>query len=77
MYTPRLAHARALDNRSSRGDSKLNQNTPLREYVVAKLKIGWSPEQISIRLPLEYPRDTSMRISYEAMEGTPFLRHSF
>ena len=67
MYTPRLAHARALDNRSSRGDSKLNQNTPLREYVVAKLKIDWSPEQISIRLPLEYPSDTSMRISYEAM----------
>jgi IS30 family transposase len=35
--------------------------------VVAKLKIGWSPEQISIRLPLEHPNDSMMRISYEAV----------
>jgi len=40
---------------------------PLLEYVVTKLKIGWSPEQISIRLPLEYPNDEGMRISYEAI----------
>ena len=30
---------------------------PLLEYVVSKIKLGWSPEQISIRLPLEYPHD--------------------
>jgi IS30 family transposase len=34
---------------------------------VKKLKLGWSPEQISIRLPIKYPRDTAMRISYEAI----------
>lgn len=40
---------------------------PLKEYVIAKLKEGWSPEQISIRLPLEYPWDARMRISHEAI----------
>ena len=40
---------------------------PLLEYVVSKIKLGWSPEQISIRLPLEYPHDEGMRISYEAI----------
>ncbi len=32
-----------------------------------KLKLGWSPEQVSIRLPIEYPKDARMRISYEAV----------
>ena len=31
------------------------------------MKLGWSPEQISIRLPLDYKEDTTMRISYEAV----------
>jgi len=66
-YTPRLAHERALKNRSSRGESKLNENSALHEYMVEKLKLGWSPEQISIRLPIDHPNDTDMRISYEAI----------
>jgi IS30 family transposase len=35
--------------------------------VEEKLALGWSPEQISIRLPIEYQNDTRMRISYEAI----------
>lgn len=66
-YTPRLAHERALENRSSRGESKLNENFALRDYVIGKLKIGWSPEQISIRLPIEHGEDIDMRISHEAI----------
>ncbi len=66
-YTPRLANKRALINKSSRGQPKLDTNTVLHDYVIAKLKLGWSPEQISIRLPIEYPKDTAMRISYEAI----------
>ena len=67
VYAPRLAHERALENRSSRGESKLSENTVLCDYVIKKLKLGWSPEQISIRLPIEYEEDTDMRISYEAI----------
>jgi IS30 family transposase len=47
-YTPRLAHRRALTNRSSRGAPKLAKDTELYQYVVRHLKLGWSPEQIAL-----------------------------
>lgn len=50
-YTPRLAHTRALKKRSSRGLSKLDEDEVLRSYVIAHLKLGWSPEQIASTAP--------------------------
>ena len=47
--------------------SKMETNKALKQYVVKKLKIHWSPEQIEIRLPLAYPDNKEMRISYEAI----------
>jgi IS30 family transposase len=47
-YTPRLAHSRALTNRSRRGTPKLAKDTELYQYVVNHLKLGWSPEQIAL-----------------------------
>jgi IS30 family transposase len=47
-YTPRLAHERAINNRSSRGAPKLVKDTELYKYVVYHLKLGWSPEQIAL-----------------------------
>ncbi len=29
--------------------------------------MGWSPEQIANRLPVQFPEDSSMRISHEAV----------
>lgn len=53
--------------RSNQGrKSKLNHR-PLKNYAVSKLKLGWSPEQIEIRLPIEYPENKKMRVSYEAI----------
>ncbi len=46
-YTPRLAQERAMENRKKRGREDRLKNNTLREYVVAHLKIGWSPEQIA------------------------------
>lgn len=46
-YIPRVAHEKALNSRKSRGEKKLVSNNRLREYMIEKLKIGWSPEQIS------------------------------
>lgn len=46
-YTPRLAHARAVKKRSSRGKPKLESNHALGVYVSDHLKLGWSPEQIA------------------------------
>ena len=46
-YTPRLAHERALFQRTCRGRIERLKTGALREYVVSHLKLGWSPEQIS------------------------------
>lgn len=46
-YTPRLAHARALEHRMHRGRKDRLKSGMLRDYVVAHLKLGWSPEQIA------------------------------
>lgn len=46
-YTPRLAHARALEHRMHRGRKDRLKNNGLRDYVVGHLKLGWSPEQIA------------------------------
>ena len=46
LYRPRLAHERALERRTHRGQRKLDTNEELLSYVKAYLKLGWSPEQI-------------------------------
>ena len=40
---------------------------PLWNLVFDKIPEGWSPEEIQGRLPIEYPEDPNMRISYEAL----------
>ena len=67
-YNADVAHRYALDRIEKRGNiSNIDKNEWLGKYVVEKLKLGWSPEQISIRLPIDYPNDKNMRISYEAV----------
>src|SRR3989344_7052370 len=66
-YSADIAQARALDNSKKQGRKSKLDYEPMRVYVVEKLKLGWSPEQIAIRLPIEYPKDKQMRISYEAI----------
>lgn len=46
-YVPRIAHAKALKKRSSRGREARLKNQWVRDYVVSRLKMGWSPEQVS------------------------------
>jgi IS30 family transposase len=50
VYTPRLAHARALSKRKSRGRSDRLKNDIIRNYVISHLKLRWSPEQIAGRM---------------------------
>lgn len=62
-YSPYRANQRASLKKSSRGREWRLKNDQIREYVVLKLKTGWSPEQISGRLRLEQ----GLKISYEAI----------
>jgi IS30 family transposase len=70
-YTYRAVRSdrRAARNsgRRKRGKYKLERNRRLWEYVVGKLALRWSPEQIAQSLRKEYPHEQTMRISYEAI----------
>lgn len=63
-YIPRLAQARALERRTSRGRKERLKNETLRTYVKKKLKEKWSPEQIACTITDEYPKKC---ISHEAI----------
>ncbi len=68
MYKADIAHRKASEKISNRGNiSKLKKNKKLLNYIRKKLKIGWSPEQISLRLPIEFKKDKTMKICYEAI----------
>lgn len=61
----RRARAAAASRR--KGKSRLAQDEPLRNVVLTNLRAEWSPREISERLKREYPLDTGMRISHEAI----------
>jgi transposase, IS30 family len=67
-YNADVAQRMADEKRSNQGrNAKLEDTKELRNYVLKKLKLHWSPEQIAIRLPIDYPNDVDVRISHEAI----------
>jgi IS30 family transposase len=63
-YQAYKANLEAVTDREERGVRPRLKNELIRTYVVNKMKLGWSPEQISIRLPIDHP---GQKISYEAI----------
>ena len=63
-YRAEFAHTKAMKKREKRGVRVRLKSTKIREYVAEKLKLGWSPEQISIRLPIDH---CDLSIGYEAI----------
>lgn len=61
----RRASRRAASRRY--GKRLLTAHEQLRTYVLSKLRRHWSPEEIVARLVEEYPQETTMRISHEAI----------
>ena len=66
-YTADKAQQKSEDNRNKQGRKSKFNYQPLKDYVILRLELGWSPEQIAIRLPIDYPPNKKMRISYEAI----------
>ena len=62
-YQAYASHTEALKRRLGKKPSRL-KNKLTRSYTKEKLKLGWSPEQISIRLPIDRPGN---EISHEAV----------
>lgn len=63
-YQAHIAHEKAFTKRENRGKRPRLKNDLIRKYTVEKLKLGWSPEQISLRLPIDHKEE---KISYEAI----------
>lgn len=63
VYTPRLAHERALEYRKRRGRETRLKHPSLRTYVKNKLKLRWSLEQIAATSE----NNVEIRISNEAI----------
>ena len=67
-YCDRAAQSFADKRKSLPRHQRCYSNSRLRQYVIDNLKLGWSPEIISHRLPRDYPyRIKTMRISPEAI----------
>lgn len=54
-YIPSIANEKYLERKSEALKGNRIRDIFTQEYIVEKLKEGWSPEQISGRLNLEYP----------------------
>jgi IS30 family transposase len=64
-YQAYQANVRAVGNEGGRGVRERLKHADIRAYVTKKLKIGWTPEQIELRIGKELGKEYS--ISYEAI----------
>lgn len=68
-YKAMDAHHSAVSKSSTKrfGENKIVACEKLGNYVLQKLKAKWSPEQISKRMKEDFPNDSEMTISHEAI----------
>lgn len=68
-YDPELAHffAKDIAGLVRRFQFKLEKSSKLQNYVIKKLRLHWSPQQIANRIKIDFPMDESMRISHESI----------
>lgn len=66
-YRPHAAHRAWTQARLRPKEAKLARPGRLRDYVIAKLGVKWSPEQIHNVLIKEFPGDEDMRVSTETI----------
>lgn len=66
-YSAIAAHEKSIRRAMKRRKRKLEQNPDLWRLVRKKLKLYWSPQQISGYLRRTYPGQSDMQISHEAI----------
>ncbi|EON22007.1 integrase catalytic subunit [Nocardioides sp. CF8] len=67
QYRPFHAHSAAAVRRRRERPTKIMEKAELFEFVVDKLKVRWSPQQISRALRREFPADPSMWLATESI----------
>jgi len=66
-YWNEFAQVQAEKRKEKPRHTRKASNLDLADYVISKLKEDWSPEAISGRLKVDFPRTKSMRISCEGI----------
>jgi IS30 family transposase len=66
-YMPHAAHRASVQRRRRPRPVKLLNNRQLYDYVEAKLRVKWSPQQINRRLVKDFPDVPEMRVSTETI----------
>lgn len=66
-YLPKSAQQNYLFRRVRNGFENFSNNNKLLSFVLSKLTLGLSPEQISIRLKILYKNNFAMRLSHETI----------
>ena len=73
-YRASVADQQAWDSALRPKPCRLASHGRLRRLVASKLKLQWSPKQISGWLKLEYPDDQRMRMSHETIYRSLFIQ---
>lgn len=73
-YRASDADAQAWDHRLRPKSCVLATRGNLRRAVAARLRMDWSPQQISGWLKLTFPDDASMRVSHETIYRSLFIQ---
>lgn len=74
-YHADVAHEKALERIAQRGNvAKTEKHPALKRYIEEKLCLGWSPEQVHLRLPLDFKTDPVMRIAVESIYQEVYRR---
>lgn len=73
-YRPIPSHRAALKATARPHQRKLDGNPELWAWVVDKLRLEWSPQQIVRRLREEFPDDAEMQVSHETIYQTLYIQ---
>ena len=73
-YRAVRAHAAARERGRRAKVTHLESRPELAEWVTARLQELWSPQQIADQLPIEFPHDPMMRVSYETIYQSLFVQ---
>lgn len=64
-YEAYRSHCKAIEREKDRGKRERLKNEAIRSYAISRMKIGWTPEQISIRVGTDIGKE--YKISPEAI----------
>jgi transposase, IS30 family len=74
VYRAHLAAREARERARRPKPAKLAVNGELRDWVQGRLRMNWSPEEISARLAVEFPGRAEMRVSHETIYQSLYVQ---